>query len=242
MQADFLDFLEDQAGVQFDLQNSLLFAAGRSGGMQALREAMDFISSGGQRIALVGGVDSYADLYLLGLLDAEDRILASGIMDGFAPGEGAGFLLVGSDDSRVLFNNQPSIRIHYPGFGIEPGHRSSDQPYSGDGLAAAFAAAMAPQNECAIQTIFSGINGENFNAKEWGVALMRNQALISPEVVIQHPAECFGDTGAAAMPLLTGLAVIGMKKNYVKGPVLISCSSEGSGRGAVCLTYEETRG
>lgn len=52
---------------------------------------------------------------------------------------------------------------------------------------------------------------------------------------VEHPADCYGDTGTAVAPLLIGLAAIGMQKQYIKGPCLIFCSSEKEKRGAVCV-------
>ena len=38
---------------------------------------------------IVGGVDSYLDLYVLGTLDLDKRIKSSTHLDGLIPGEGA---------------------------------------------------------------------------------------------------------------------------------------------------------
>jgi len=234
----FLHYLAIQADVVLDLHESRLYTSGRAGGMQALQSALGVLSAGRHPFVLVGGVDSYLDLKLLATLDGEDRVLADGVMDGFAPGEGAAFLLLCSDSARHTLPRMPNIRLHMPGLASEPGHRYSEEAYTGDGLATAVSMSMQPLNNVPVRTILSSMNGENMGAKEWGVALMRNTARIDPDFRFEHPAECFGDSGAASMPLLAGLAAVGMHKGYLRSPSMALCSSEGAVRGSVCLTLE----
>ena len=231
----FLELLAIQADLNIDQENSKIFANGRAGGMLALQSGLHYLSEHPQDYVLIGGVDTYLDLYLLGTLDSEDRVLANGVMDGFCPGEGAAFILLCTDDKKASLQKQPSIKIFQPGIASEPGHRFSQEPYKGDGLANAVSQALQIENRMPIQTVLSSINGENFGAKEWGVTFMRNSALIDPDFRFEHPADCFGDTGAAVGPILIGLASIGLGKNYLQGPILTVCSSEGELRGAVCL-------
>jgi 3-oxoacyl-[acyl-carrier-protein] synthase-1 len=238
IKGNFLRYLETQADIKFDSQLCKLTPTGRAGGMQALKFAQQVLVSGEHDYILVGGVDSYLDLYLLAKLDAESRILANGVMDGFAPGEGAAFLLLCSDRARESMKMKPQVKIHCPGIAKENGHRYSEEPYTGDGLAQAFSLALSEMNGKPVASILSSINGENFGAKEWGVAYMRNSNAFEPESRLEHPAECFGDTGAAATPILAGLVAVGMEKGYRRGPALVWCSSEGPLRGAVCISLE----
>lgn len=240
IKGNFLRYLEAQAEIKFDQRLCKLATTGRAGGMQALKVAQQALESGEHDYVLVGGVDSYIDLNLLAALDAEDRILANGVMDGFAPGEGAAFLLLCSDRIRESMSVKPGIKIHCPGFAMENGYRYSDEPYTGDGLAQAVTSALAELNNEPVASILSSMNGENFGAKEWGVAYIRNSAAFEPESNMEHPAECFGDTGAAVMPILAGLVAVGLENGYRRGPALVCCSSEGPQRGAVCISIESS--
>ena len=123
---------------------------------------------------------------------------------------------------------------------MESGYRYSDDPYTGDGLAQAVTSALAELNNEPVASILSSMNGENFGAKEWGVAYIRNSAAFEPESHMEHPAECFGDTGAAVMPILAGLVAVGLENGYRRGPALVYCSSEGPQRGAVCISVESS--
>jgi 3-oxoacyl-[acyl-carrier-protein] synthase-1 len=234
----FLRQLESQSGIDFDNGLSKLCTTGRAGGVQALGAALQLLASGDHDYVLLGGVDSYLDLFLLSTLDGEDRVLANGVMDGFAPGEGAAFLLLCSDQARESLQQKPVVKIHPPGYAREQGHRYSEEPYTGDGLAEAVTAALEALNNGPVPTILSSMNGENFGAKEWGVAYTRNSSAFDPQLRFEHPAECYGDTGAAAMPILAGLATVGLTKGYYNGPVMVCCSSEGPHRGAVCITAD----
>jgi|SRR2546429_2970341 len=227
----FLRALSIQSGVDLDIRASRVFLGGRAAGLQALGAAM---ARARDTFTLVGGVDSYLDPEVLTVLEMEGRLLKEDAMDAFAPGEGAGFLLLGS----AAKNDGPLVAavVHEPGFGREPGHRDSDEPYRGDGLAAAIAAALGNGAARPIETVVCSLNGENLGAKEWGVSLLRNRRFFQEDVRIWHPADCFGDTGAAMGPLLLGFAALGLKQGHVKEPCIVWCSSDGELRGAVCVS------
>ncbi len=232
---DLVALIARQTGIGLDPGASRLFRSGRAGGLQALEAALELLAGGAHEFVLLGGVDSYLDLYLLGTLDMEDRILADGVMDGFAPGEGAGFLLLASPEAEGA---RAIATIDPPGLADEPGYRYSDEPYRGDGLADAMRAALAGANGAKVRTVLGSLNGENFGAKEWGVAAMRNQDGFAPDHRFEHPADCFGDLGAAVGPVLLGLAALGLRAGWLPGPALVWCASEGRQRGAARLTAQ----
>lgn len=225
----FLKQLKLQSKAAIDLENSYVFPQGRAGGFYALEAAMLLLESGKHKQVMVGGVDSFLDLYLLASLDSDDRVLAQGVMDGFAPGEAAAFLLLKQAD------NGSGIKLYPPGLSDEPGHRYSQQPYKGEGLANAVEEALLNVNSTTIKTVFASFNGENFNAKEWGVAAIRNQQNLDSDFNMIHPADCYGDIGAATGPVLMALASIGMEKGYYHKPALLWASSEIQQRAAVYM-------
>ncbi|MBN1602711.1 MAG: hypothetical protein JW915_13970 [Chitinispirillaceae bacterium] len=233
--SDFLNHLHTQCAEQFDLKKSCIFNNGRASGIEAIAEAFNLLSNNTEEFILAGGCDTYLDLYLLGTLDRDNRILANGVMDGFAPGEGASFLLLASEKAIHKHKLISLAQIYQPVCSEEAGHRYSNQPYKGDGLAEAITKALVPLEQEKVQTVFASFNGENFFAKEWGVAFLRNHDSFEEKLRVEHPADCYGDPGAAAGPLLASLAAIGMQKKYVKEPCLIFCSSEKEKRGALCM-------
>ena len=239
--AEFLASLAQVAEFEFDRTRSETICAGRAAGLLALDRALEFLANGRGPFAVVGGVDSYFDLDVLNALDAEDRVAGEGVMDGFIPGEGACFLLLGAPDAPRSTTDAELILISAPGLGIESGHRYSQEPHRGDGLAAAFAQlfSSAAAAHTPVHTVFAGYNGENSWAKEWGVAYLRNKEKFAEPFAFEHPVDCFGDPGAALGPLLIGLAARGMTKGYRSGPCLVWCGSDRDARGAVLVTTGE---
>jgi 3-oxoacyl-[acyl-carrier-protein] synthase-1 len=232
----FLDHLAVQSKVAFDLSHSRMFPVGRAAGLYALQEAIEQLKTGQAEQIVVGGVDTYLDLYLLGTLDMEGRVLAEGVMDGFVPGEGAGFLLL-SRGTNSIPRKTPLAIVLGVATGVEKGHRYSEEVYRGDGLASTIQRLFGsvPQKKEKVRTIYAGFNGENFWAKEWGVAYIRSQDNFETDFRVEHPADCFGDPGAALGPLAVGLAAIGMQRGYLKGPSLVWCSSDREERAATVV-------
>lgn len=236
----FLTHLHRQAKEKFNLGKSKLFAQGRASGIEAIAQAWSLLTTQAEPFVLVGGVDTCLDLYLLGTLDMHDRVLADGVMDGFCPGEGAAFLLLASSQAVEKNSLRPLAQICQPALASEPGHRYSKSPYKGEGLSQAVTTALSTLKGEKVNTVFSTMNGENFHAKEWGVANIRNQSSLAEKLQFEHPADCYGDPGAAAGPIMIGLAALGMNEGQVQGPCLVYCSSEHEKRGAVCLLKAKT--
>ena len=224
----FLDHLFTQTGAGFDRLSSVVFADGRAGGMRALEAGLDALDRSSAQV-LVGGVDTYLDLMLLATLDQQGRLLAEGVMDGFCPGEGAAFLRLVPEAKRPA---AAAGFVYRPGLADEPGHRYSEQTYKGDGLGEAVRIALETVKTPPARTVFAGFNGESLFAKEWGVAYLRNSGSIVPSFRIEHPADLYGDLGAATAPVLIGLAALGTSEGHLPGPALVFCSSDGPLRGA----------
>ena len=220
------------AGVPLQLEAGAIFPFGRAGGLYALEAAIGAIESGAHERVLVGGVDTFLDLRLLAELDREGRVQTSSELDGFIPGEGAAFVLLG----RPGANEKPLAAVHAAGSALEPGHRGSQEPYRGDGLAAAITNTLEAGIEGApVETVLAGLNGESFGNKEWGVSFTRNQALINAEGPVVLPAESLGDTGAALAPLMLAMAAHGISGGTLKGPCLVWASADGPERGAAIV-------
>ncbi len=229
----FFRHLGIQSEVAFNVAESKLFPNGRAAGLMALKEGMLCLASGEKKYVLVGGVDTYLDIYLMGVLDMEDRILGPAVMDGFIPGEGAAFLLLAKSSQKDF---APLATLSPVSTGFEEGHMYSDQPYRGDGLADVFKNLVSNGKIPApVHEVYSAMNGENIWSKEWGVAFLRSREAFAPAHAMHHPADCLGDTGAASGIIFTILAVLGFQKGYRQSPALITCSSDFGDRAAVAV-------
>src|SRR5690606_29248864 len=94
---NFIKQLIIQTDFPLDSSQSRVDHVGRSGGIYAIDAAHRYLAEEGHDYVLVGGVDTYCDPDLLARLDAEDRLMGQGALDGFFPGEGAAFLLLASE-------------------------------------------------------------------------------------------------------------------------------------------------
>jgi 3-oxoacyl-[acyl-carrier-protein] synthase-1 len=194
------------------------------------------IRAGQRPFMVAGGVDSYRDLYVLGTLDQERRVKSDVHLDGFIPGEGAAFLLLAARGAAEAAGLAPLATLSPAAVAVEAGHLYSEEPYRGDGLAAALArlfgaGALAEP----VQEVYSSMNGESHWAKEWGVGFLRNRAGFRPDHGMHHPADCLGDTGAACGPLLVGLAALGVREGYRRSPCLVYGSSDDGLRAALAV-------
>lgn len=233
--ARMLRRLAVQSGGVIHPQGSDASHRGRAGGILAIGQAVLTIEQGIASYMLAGGVDSHRDAYVLGTLDLEKRLKSSANYDGFIPGEGAAFLLLANERVAVADGLRPVGRMSRAVTGFEEGHLYSPTPYRGDGLANTISQ-LAPSASAPLNEVYSSMNGESHWAKEWGVSYLRNRALFDEHHRIHHPADCCGDTGAAAGPLMAGLAAIGIRDSYRRAPALVYGSSDRGARAAVVVT------
>lgn len=232
----FLARLAVQAPGLLALKASVAVSRGRAGGLMALREASSRVLRGDVPFMLVGGVDSLVDLFVLGTLDLEGRIRNDINSDGLSPSEGAAFLLLCTADTARQHGLAPLSELLGNAIGHEPGHLYSDEKYLGEGLASTFAELLSesPPPE-PIGSVYCSFNGERYWAREFGVARLRHSSAFMPEHQMEHPAECFGDLGAAHGPALAALAAHGVRHGYRKAPCLVYAASDRGDRAASLL-------
>ena len=233
----FVAHLGEQAEGTFDVRWSEAGYRGRSGGVRAIGRALDWLDSGRVEFVLAGGVDTYRDTYVLATLDKDQRLKSSSNLDGFIPGEGAGFLLLARHEVAADAGIPVIASVSPISVGSEPGHLHSDEPYRGDGLAGTLAnLVQSGVLSEPIREVYSSMNGESHWAKEWGVAVIRNGSALSEDHGMHHPADCFGDTGAACVPLMVGMAALEIRDGFGRSPALVYGSSDREERGALVVS------
>ena len=244
---EMLEILETQTERRFEPELSRTYALGRAGGFAALDDALDLLGGRDRRVdrrrapplVVVGGVDSYLDLGLLYALDGEGRLRTGEVTDGFVPGEGAAFLVLGPPGSAARTGRRALARITGVGRAHEAGHIYSSEPNRGDGLATAFstlferAGGGAPIRN--VARVYAGLNGESYWAKEWGVAQIRCAGRFRERLHVRHPADCFGDAGAALGLIMLGLAALDLSRGRIDGDCLVWGGADRGERGAALL-------
>ena len=232
----FLAGLRQQAGDFFDATYASASGTGRSGGLLAIGEAAALVDSSRVPLMLAGGIDTYRDPFVLSTLDGERRLKTASNLDGFIPGEGAAFVLIANRRRAADYGLAPLASLSPSVSGIEVGHLYSSEPYRGDGLATTLRelfGQIGPSEP--IPEVFSSMNGESHWAKEWSVAFLRNRSSFVEAHGIHHPADCYGDIGAATGPALVTMAIMGINAGYRQSPALIYASSDRGARAAILL-------
>jgi len=209
--------------------------SGRAAAMEALEFAFRYLYDLPNDFMLVGGSDSFRNYTRLRPLGAANRLAVSGSADSFVPGEAAGFLLLTRHPGFAMVRDGHIIALNLPGISEEPGHLYSDEPYRGEGLDQAFKKALINQPEQSIHSIYSSMNGENYWAKEYGVASLRNKSMFKNPVRFEHPADCYGDLGSATSTVLITLAAEHLFKSADAKSHLVYSSSDTAKRGAVVV-------
>jgi 3-oxoacyl-[acyl-carrier-protein] synthase I len=232
----FLARLAQQSQYAIDLQRSVAAARGRAAGVMALKQAVARLERGECEFAIVGGVDCLVDPYVLGTLDLQQRVRGETVSDGLSPSEGAAFLLLTTAALARSASLAVLARVSGAALGKEAGHVYADTPYLGEGLAGVFTellAGAAPTQP--IGCVYATFNGERYWAREFSTARVRNARHFAEEVQMEHPAECFGDLGAAFGPALVALAAHGVHAGYRAAPCLTYASSDFGDRAAILL-------
>ena len=209
-------------------------ATGRAGVIQSLELAQRYLFDMGHDYVVIGGADCFLEYPILQYLDKDQRLNATGSMDGFAPGEGAGFLLITRHASAALKVDNKVISLNSPGVSQEPGHMRSEESYLGEGLDYSFKQALKT-NKAKITRVYSSMNGESFWAKENGVAMMRNKKHFHDDVATEHPADCYGELGCSTGAVLIALSASQLFNETTEYNHLVYTSSDNEWRSSVVV-------
>jgi 3-oxoacyl-[acyl-carrier-protein] synthase I len=223
--------------IRFD-KSGRTFESGHASGLLAIHQAADWLRSDQADFVLTGGIDSYYDADTLEWLDAVSRLHSEANMDGFVPGEGAGFCLLASSSSARKYGLKPLATILSTAVEQEPHPFTSDGVCIGQGLTSALGKALLanpPAGKSADWTICD-MNGESFRSAEWIYAYLRTGPKHRDPLELWHPADCYGDIGAASGPVLASIAIRAWMRGYARGSrSLVWNSSDEKDRAAVLL-------
>lgn len=233
-----LQAIIDHAKPWANAEYSRTFKSGRAAGIEAIDFAFKYLYEEHYEYILMGGSDSYLHLARLDALNSRDRLLSDQQADGFAPGEGACFLLLTPHPHLAIQRDGFAIGLYPPGLADESGHLYSTLPYTGAALDTAYKNALhnfTHVNQPLVSAIYSSMNGERYWSKEYGVAQLRNHAAFNAKAPVYHPADTIGDLGAATATLLIALAAEHLFTQPAEVCHLVSASADYGRRAAVIL-------
>ncbi len=224
-------------GLPFALSPICMFPEGHAAGALALGTAVEELQRGGCEMALVGGLESYLQPETLEWLDANRQLAGADSRSSFVPGEAAGFCLLATDSACEALQSPPLARVCSASTGREDKVIKTDGICLGEGLTNTVRDAISglPPGE-KINAVICDVNGERYRGEEWGFVCLRLSRYFDDPTAYLSPADSWGDTGAASIPLYAMLACQAAQRGYSKGPrTLLWASSEHGLRGAVVI-------
>jgi 3-oxoacyl-[acyl-carrier-protein] synthase-1 len=219
-------------GVRFH-DKSRVIAQGRVSGAVGLHHASRLFYEGGFRHTIVAGVDSYLVAATLRAYDERERLLTPENSNGFIPGEAGAALLIGPPGAGG------DLVCLGMGFAMEKATIESENPLRADGMVAALQQALtaAGLTMAEIGYRLADISGEQYAFKEADLAVSRILRGRHEFQDLWHPADCIGETGAAAVPAMLAVALIAARKGYAAGdPVLAHSGNDDGRRAAIVLS------
>lgn len=222
-----------------DRERSAVIETGHHGAIALIRRAMAEVSEDRAEDCLIGAVDSWIDAATLDWLEGQGRLKGPARPDGLIPGEGGGFLLLGSANSRRRVAERSGLRIVAAGESVDPTPWYLGAPIHGDGLAALLQAILTEERPIA-GTTYADLNGEAWRVDEWMVAYLRSGRRHADPLNLRHPADCWGDLGAASGCALVALAAYELEhRPRAPGSALVWTASDTRPFRSACLLARE---
>jgi 3-oxoacyl-[acyl-carrier-protein] synthase-1 len=214
---------------------SLVIAKGRISISHALYAADRLIHDEKHLSCAIVGVDGYLNAATLAAFESKSRLLTSQNSNGFIPGEAAAAVLIGPPRP-----DEVGLMCLGLGGGHEAATVESDEPLRADGMVQAFKAALANAGLAMANVDYrlTDLNGEQYGFKEAALAMTRVLRDRKELFEIWHPADCIGETGAAAGPSMLAVSLAAARKGYAPGAgVLCHFSADDGERAAMVMRY-----
>ena len=213
-----------------DIRLAGIVAHGRPSGHVALEQARRMIGGREVPFVMIAAVDSYLTAASISHHLSDSRLLTADNPDGFIPGEAAAAVLCAAPGKGAL-------RLLGVGLTREKAsiYNAGDLPLRGDGMTNAYRAALdeAGLDMNRLGYRIADLIGEQYWFKQSALASLRLLRGRHEFQDIWSPGESLGNVGAAAVPLMIGMAWTAAHKRYAAGnPVLIEASNDGGACGA----------
>jgi 3-oxoacyl-[acyl-carrier-protein] synthase-1 len=205
--------------TEVDALGSAQLEGTHTAGLAAVAHAAGILRRGEAEAVLVGGVDSYVDIDTLHWIEAQGRLRGEEKPFGVIPGEGAGFALLASArflERHALRSFGEIVRLAE---GVEENPWYTQRPSTAEALSRAIFGVIGPTSSepQRADVTYADLNGEAWRAEEWSLAYVRTGPWQGHPLDLRHPADCWGDVGAATGPLLVGMACLDFHQGRNKG-------------------------
>jgi 3-oxoacyl-[acyl-carrier-protein] synthase-1 len=239
---DAQELLEDiHERSVFDVSPTLLTTVmrGNAGGLLALQEAVATLAQDKADVCVVGGVDSLLHTPYLNELEQAGRLKTSATPAGLVPGEAAAFVVIERAAHARRRGARALARFTTPRVAIERESPDGKQPGRGEAMARVLREVMR-KTPCApekINRVLIDLNGERWRFLEWALACSPALIKLPPEWRLWHPADCYGDIGAATGVAHLCLATRAFERAYAQGDAIVACASADTGERAALIVY-----
>ena len=236
--ATFIDEFQQFLTEQMQVGEVKVYPAGHAAGLIAISQACQEIANQQIDLAVVCGVDSLLDATYLEELFDQDLLKSELESSGIVPGEAGVALVLESVAHAERRQVVPMAAIRSLAMGMQAAD-SGTPAATGEALSECIQTVLkthAPDGSPTISRVIVDLNGQRSRFLEWATVETRCMHALPRGWRIQHPADCFGDTGAAFGTLAIALAANGYSRGYppVDG-TLICCSSARGERAAAAI-------
>jgi 3-oxoacyl-[acyl-carrier-protein] synthase-1 len=214
-----------------------LVAMDHAAGLVAVGRAMQALLEGLVKIAVVIGVDSHLSSPWLEELDDRGILKYQQRGLGIIPGEAAGVVVLERRADAQRRKAEPLLSLGMLAIDREEIPIGPAHPIVASGLSRVVKKCLSTRPDKAnVSRIITDLNGERWRALEWGLVETRCLSKLAPGWQLWHPADSYGDVGAAGGVLSLGIAARAFERGYGgSGSMLITSASTTGERAAVMV-------
>jgi 3-oxoacyl-[acyl-carrier-protein] synthase-1 len=206
-------------------------------GIAALKDAVTDLAAGKVEVAIVAGVDSLLhtdhleELAEQGFLKLPDR------PHGLLPGEAAAVLVLERARDAKARKAEVRARIGALALDTEKTPLGEEHPIRAEGASRAVTSVLKADGRAGqIRRVLTDMSGERWRALEWALVETRCLGGLAEGWQHWHPADCFGDVGAASSIVHAALAARAFARGYAgDGGLLLFAASQRGERAAALL-------
>lgn len=230
--SQFLQRLAGEVEIPLDVSNSRILFGEQASVAKILSFAERFLQENNLPAVIVGGVDTLVDEARLQQLVALELLKTPVLDTGFFPGEAAAFVIL----EKTATAKSSSASIRQVSVAEESNHRLSGELCYGEILAGVVRSALSTSgaDQAMPGLIIDNLNGDQWQSWDWGHALSRLAEVIG-DVRQWHPAEAFGEIGAATLPVMLCMAARAFERDYARTDSILACITGSDGAKAGVL-------
>jgi 3-oxoacyl-[acyl-carrier-protein] synthase-1 len=234
---EFVAEAKDISSVHARIDHLDFTAYDHAAGIGALQLAVDHLSAEKVDIAIVASVDSLLHTPYLARLAVDGFLKLPQYPHGLLPGEAAAVLVLERARDAAARKASARARVGALALDLEKIPLGENHPIRGEGASRAVAAALDADGRAGeIHRVITDMSGERWRAIEWAIVETRCLGVLAPGWQLWHPADCFGDVGAASSIAHAALSARAFARGYAgAGGVLLFAAAHGGQRAAATL-------